>query len=221
MNTLPLHSRAKARHRQRGVVLLFSLITLVVLLIAAVALVRSFSDSMFTAGNIAFKRDLQNQSDRVMPAIITLFTTGDLATPSARGTSQTKFNYSATILPSNSFGVPNALLDDTAFAAVGVTSNDIPVYTLSGKNQQITIRYVIDRLCDATGDDSTLGSGRCVLIDTGAPQGGSASQWPNADSGGPSGTGGSAVPQQLVYRVSVKVTGPRNTQAFFQTTFGD
>ena len=48
----------RAGLRQRGVVLLFSLITLVVLLLAAVALIRSFSNSMFTAGNIAFRRDL-------------------------------------------------------------------------------------------------------------------------------------------------------------------
>ena len=52
-----------ARQRQRGVVLLFSLIALVIMLIVAVALVRSFNNSLFTAGNIGFKRDMQNQSE--------------------------------------------------------------------------------------------------------------------------------------------------------------
>jgi hypothetical protein len=27
------------------------------------------------------------------------------------------------------------------------------------------------------------------------------------------------VPQQVVYRLSIRVNGPRSTQAFFQTTF--
>ena len=58
-----------------------------------------------------------------------------------------------------------------------------------------------------------------MLIDTGVPQGGSVTDLQRAETAGVG--GGGAVPQQLVYRISVRVTGPRNTQAFFQTTFGD
>ena len=61
---------------ERGVVLLFSLIALVVLLIAAVALMRSFNTSLFTSGNIAFKRDLQNQGERAVDKVLTAFRSG-------------------------------------------------------------------------------------------------------------------------------------------------
>jgi type IV pilus assembly protein PilX len=215
-----LKTSGKRGLKQRGVVLLFSLITLVILLIAAVALIRSFSNSMFTAGNIAFKRDLQNQSDRVIPGVLASFNTGVLATTTARAASLVASNYSAMQLPSNSLGVPLVLLgNDTAFSAVGNTANDVSVTTIAGEAQQVTIRYVIDRLCDATGTDTTLGAGHCVLIDSGVPQGGSVTDLQRAETAGVG--GGGAVPQQLVYRISVRVTGPRNTQAFFQTTFGD
>lgn len=220
MNSLSRsRTRPAASARQRGVVLLFSLITLVILLIAAVALVRSFSNSMFTAGNIAFKRDLQNQGQRIVPSVITAFTTGALSTPAARGSSLVSANYSATVLPSNAQGVPLILLaNDTNFAGVGTVANDVSVNNADGVSQQVTIRYVIDRICDQTGVDTSLGAGRCLLIDSGMPQGGSSSNWQRAEIAGTGGAG--AVPQQLVYRVSIRVTGPRNTQAFFQTTFG-
>ena len=135
--------------RQRGVVLLFSLITLVILLIAAVALIRSFSNSMFTAGNIAFKRDLQNQSDRIVPNVLAMFNTGVLSTTTARASSLVAQNYSAMQLPSNPLGVPLVLLgNDSAFSAYGNTANDVSVSTIAGESQQVTIRYIIDRLCD-------------------------------------------------------------------------
>lgn len=204
---------------QRGVVLLFSLITLVVLLIAAVALVRSFSNSMFTAGNIAFKRDLQNQGERVIPGILNTFTTGALSTAAARGAHLQSANYRAFTLESNAQGVPNVLLDDAAFGAVANSANDVTVTDSTGASQQVTIRYVVDRICDQLGADSTLGAGRCMLIDTNIPQGGSSSDWQRAEISGVGGAG--AVPQQIVYRISVRVTGPRNTQAFFQSTFSD
>jgi type IV pilus assembly protein PilX len=188
--------------RQRGVVLLFSL-------------VRSFQSSLFTAGNIAFKRDMQNQSERAADSVLTAFRTGGLNTVALRSTSDTSKNYSATMLPSSNLqGVPDALQSDTTFATVGVTSNDIVV-----AGQAVTVRYVIDRLCAATGDETTLGSGTCTLADNPAPAGTSSSNLEGADRGPLCATCSSAAPQGVVYRLSVKVTGPRNTQSFFQSTF--
>ena len=111
--------------RQRGVVLLFSLVALVVLLIAAVALMRSFNSSLFMSGNIAFKRDLQNQGERAVEKAMARFRTGGtLETDAARSADLKASNYSATMLPSNPQGIPNALQSDANFAAVGVASNE-------------------------------------------------------------------------------------------------
>jgi hypothetical protein len=57
----------------------------------------------------------------------------------------------------------------------------------------------------------------CTLANGLKPRGGDGSQLPNAEDNSAGGLG--ALPQQVVYRLSVRVTGPRNTQAYFQSTF--
>lgn len=215
MKTHPPHRFAHCPlERQRGVVLLFSLIALVVMLIASVALIRSFQSSLFTSGNIAFKRDLQNQGERAVDEVLKAFRTGDLKTPAARAAHQAASNYSATMLPVNAKGIPNALQNDTTFAAVGDALNDI-----KPANQQVSVRYVIDRLCVTIGAESTLGPTSCVVADNLVPAGTSSGNWQSAERS--LGVGGGTPTGQpgVVYRLSIKVTGPRNTQSFFQSTF--
>jgi type IV pilus assembly protein PilX len=212
MKHTPTPFRLPQRASQRGAVLLMSLIVLVVLLISAVALVRSFDTSLFQSGNIAFKRDLVNQGERVVPTVLTAFDTGALSTAEARGGHLPASNYSATILPSNAQGVPVTLLDAGSFDGSYGSGNNIVV-----SGQGVTIRYVIDRMCSTTGLDAALGAGSCILADAGAPMGGT-NYRPKAELPGTGGAAG-AMPQQVVYRISIRVDGPRNTQAFLQTTF--
>jgi type IV pilus assembly protein PilX len=200
---------------QRGTVLLLTLVVLVVLLLGGVALVRSFDTSLLTAGNIAFKRDLVNQGERVVPVVLKLFQTGALNTATARQNNNQGQNYSAAILPSSPQGVPLVLLDNGAFTAIGNAGNDIVLQDL---NQNVKIRYVVDRMCNAQGLDATLGSAGCILADNGLSNAVDVNNSNTADFAGPDGKAG-AVPQQVVYRISVRVDGPRNTQAFLQTTF--
>ena len=211
---IPPRSFRRRIGRQRGVVLLFSLIALVIMLIAAVALLRSFHGSLFSAGNIAFKRDMQNQSERAVGQVLTEFRSGGLTTSLARANSDPTRNYSATMLPTDAQGIPDALqLSDIAFdrayTAPPVKSTD----------QSVTVRYLVDRLCTATGDEATLGADTCMLSDNAAPSGTSSSNLQGADRGPLRPGARSAVPQAVVYRLSIKVTGPRNTQSFFQSTF--
>lgn len=208
------------RSSQRGVVLLFSLIALVVLLIAAVALVRSFNTSLFTAGNIAFKRDLQNQGERAVDKVLTAFRSGALASPTARAADSPTNHYSATMLASNAQGIPTALQDATQYATVADTSTDITAATdTSLVGQAVSIQYVIDRLCSATGNETSLGASACVLANNPIPAGTSSSNLLSADRAPLCATCSSAAPQGVVYRVTVKVNGPRGTTSFFQSTF--
>jgi Tfp pilus assembly protein PilX len=215
MKKLRTHRRPVRAQRQRGVVLLFSLIALVVLLIASVALMRSFNSSLFMSGNIAFKRDLQNQGERAVVDAMTQFRPGNpLSTAGGRAADSAPLNYSASILPTNAQGIPSDLaLSDTAFAAKW-TRGDIPV-----TGQAVSIRYVIDRLCSTAGDETTLGASSCQLSNTPAPAGGSASNLLGADKAPLCSTCSSAAPIGVVYRLSIRVAGPRNTVAFFQSTF--
>lgn len=218
------HHYSRTASRQRGVVLLFSLVALVVLLIAAVALMRSFNSSLSMSGNIAFKRDLQNQGERAINKVLPLFRAGGtLDTDTLRSTDLKASNYSATMLPGNAQGIPNALQSDASFNAVGVASNDItPANEPSLVGQEVRIRYVIDRLATSTGSCTTLGPTACLMTTDVVPAGGSSSQWrtPTRTSSTPGGTVAPAITTGTpVYRLTVRVNGPRETQAFYQSTF--
>lgn len=194
---------------QRGATLFFVLMAMVIMLIASVALIRSINSSMSMAGNLAFKRDLVNQADRaVAAAMAALDPAGALGTAAVRAASVIDSNYSATRLDVNGQGIPLALLSDTAFAAVARVANDI---TVAG--QGVTVRYVIDRLCqtgssinEATSTAQQIAAA-CAVGPTPDARGGSASD-PNV----------ALRPPQVLFRLSVRVTGPRNTQAFLQST---
>jgi hypothetical protein len=122
---MPYHRVAPVR-AQQGVILLYGLIVLAIMLIGAAAMVRSMNTSLVNAGNIGFKRDLTNQAERAAATVLTLLQTGALATVTARQTSSTANNYSATILATNAQGLPNVLLNDTTFTTVGVTTSPSP-----------------------------------------------------------------------------------------------
>ncbi|MBL8327540.1 MAG: hypothetical protein JNJ71_01730 [Rubrivivax sp.] len=198
-----------AATRQRGAVLIFGLIALVVMLIGTAALVRSMNSSLFTAGNLAFKRDLTNQGERAIATVMDTVQTGALALEATREANNPANNYSASALPTNPQGIPLALLSDTALAGVGVTSNDIAIADMG-----VTIRYVVDRLCATTGTATT---DACAQADSNVPAGSSSSELMNLMDSSSGGLG--AVQSQVVYRVSIRVDGPRRTQSFFQTTF--
>jgi len=187
--------------RQQGVVLIFSLIVLLILAIGAVALLRSVDTSLLSAGNLAFHRDLVNQGEQAVANVMTEFKTNGPPLGGATTGSMQTANYSATALPTNSQGVPLVLLNDAAFALIGTAPD------LVGRTSDVKIRYVIDRLCTATPLTVIASSSACVQS-SGLPTGGTANR-----------NTAVAPPSATVYRISVRVNGPRGTQSFLQTTF--
>jgi type IV pilus assembly protein PilX len=193
----------KSPHSQRGAVLIFALIALTVLLIGAVVMVRSMNVTLTNAGNAGFKRDLTNQGERAVQAAYDEFVSGDLQLDATRFNSRAAANYSASLLASNEQGLPRVLLDDAAFTGAGfAAANDIVVNA-----QSVRIRYVVDRMCVA----AFVGApdpANCTMAGS-AQYGGSVTEQQNVN----------AAALQPVYRVSVRVTGPRGTEAYFQSTF--
>lgn len=206
--------------KQSGVVLLFSMIALVIMLIGSVAMIRSMHSSMAIAGNVAFKRDMQNQSERAVDVALTAFRlSGDLNTAEARAATDSSNNYSAAMLAVNGNGIPRVLgtdsfTDPVSNVVVGVVSNDI-----APSGQAITIRYVIDRQCATVGDELTLGAANCKLASNPTPAGSSSSNLQGADRAPLCPTCASAAPQGVIYRLSIRANGPRGAQSFYQTTF--
>jgi type IV pilus assembly protein PilX len=202
----PMQRRPDRPHqasRQTGVILLIVLVALVALLSAGIALVRSSDVGLLQAGNLAFHRDLHNQAERGIQAALAQFnTTGVLATEAARSANQPAVNYSAQRLATDARGMPLALLSESKLGTVGKAGND-----LIDKQNAVTVRTVIDRLCAQVGAYS---SATCTNF---APAIGQAP--------GPvdSQDRGNLTSAELpVYRISVRATGPRNTQVFLQTT---
>jgi type IV pilus assembly protein PilX len=210
MNTARTPRATQAQARQRGVTLLFGLIALAIMMIGAAAMVRSMNTSLMIAGNLGFKRDLTNQAERATATVMALMNTGALNLETARQNSAVSRNYSANILPTNAQGIPNVLVDDSNFGNAGAAGNDINV-----ADQGVVLRYLVDRLCVNTG---VADGSHCAMSDPGAPSGGNGGGALKAEDSSAQ-SGGGVLPRQTVYRLSIRVSGPRNTQAYFQTTF--
>ena len=203
----------QARRDQRGIVLVFALITLVIMMIGAVALSRSISNSQSSVANIGFKRDLANQGEwAVQQAMTAVRAGGALQNVTTRNASLQSANYSATLLSTNSQGIPLALLSDSLFTAIATTANDF-----SPAGSGVQIRYLVDRLATAAG---TCSPSTCSMANQ-QVFGGNSSEWISAqnNSGAAGSNLGSAVTPQPIYRVTIRVKGPRNTLSFFQSTF--
>lgn len=187
--------------KQRGMTLVIALIALGVLTFGAIALNRSTSASLLASGNLAFKRDLTNQGERAIAAAIDDLRNGSLESSASRSANLVTRNYSATRLASSDQGIPNVLVNETTYGSSGFSLADIDDAAIGVK-----VRYVIDRQCTAAGAYS---EGMCQSQAVGgrAP-------------GGSSALGDLlAVPiQRPVYRISVRVTGPRGVQTYMQTT---
>ena len=184
---------------QRGVTLVIALIALVVLTVGAIALSRSTNVSLRMAGNLAFKRDLVNQGERAVAAALTDLRTGALAGEPTRQANVAARNYSATQLASSDQGIPNVLLNDTAF---GAAFTRVDIADANG----LTMRYVIDRQCSASGSYDVA---TCQAVTT-KPSGTSSD---TIDTDKPTGS-----VTRPVYRISVRITGPRGVQTYTQTT---
>ncbi|HEX7641407.1 MAG TPA: hypothetical protein VF472_04255 [Burkholderiaceae bacterium] len=188
--------RLPARRRQRGVVLFITLIALLILMISGIALVRSFDASLTHSGNIALKRDLINQAERGINAAVAKLNSGALSADAARQTTSAANNYSATTLPSDSHGIPTMLTGASSWSMS--QDNDIVDAT-----SHATIRYVIDRMCNASGVETTT---NCVY------------STPKVSGGDNREQRAAPANLQIVYRISVRVTSENQTQTFVQTT---
>jgi type IV pilus assembly protein PilX len=209
MKRIPAMNRS-GRATQRGVVMIVTLVVLVVLLVGAVALLRSSDSASVLAGQVGFRRDMKNQAERAIKMAIDSLKDGDLAAPSARTENEPEANYSAAQLDTDvATGLPTLLLgSDSDFKAAGYS---VAISDAKGSaanvDSGVTVRYLIDRQCPSAGAvDETTCSRTSVLR-----------QYNGQDSNAHMASTTFRSTQHTVYRISVRVDGPRGTQAFFQS----
>jgi len=188
--------------QQQGIILPIALVALLVIMIASVGLIRSTDTSTQVAGKLAFKQDATNQGERAALAVQEMFETGALRNVADRTTNQFSSNYYASIQPSHQTGLPNVLMDTSQFDSLFGANNIIDAST------KMTVRYLIERLCYRDGDVTVSG---CLTSTMNSDVGGDALNLGNQ--------GKAVVNENPVYRLSIRVTGPMNTNAFMQREY--
>ena len=193
------HKLAKPA-KQRGVVLFISLIALVALTLAGIALMRAIDTGNVIAGNIAFKQGALQASDTGVEAALAALPNiiaGSLDTNCLPCAANTTGVYYATMQPVDAKGVPIP----GNLPIVWSTVPTVPITTLPS---DYSVQYVIDRLCQGPTPVTNV-QNNCFAE---APLGGGSKK-------------GNAVvfssSAAVYYRVTVRVTGPRNTVSMVQS----
>lgn len=178
---------------------MIALIVLVALTLAGISLVRSVDTSNVIAGNLSFKRGAIQSSEVSVNTARTVLSTGALASVSATEADLPSQNYSAVVLPiTNSHGIPDVLLDKTAFDANAKFTHAKIVN--SSTNEEM--RYVIERLCTRPG---TFDPHFCISLTQDSNAGSHNKSKLNLSTGS-------------VFRITVRVDGARNTVSYSQTS---
>jgi type IV pilus assembly protein PilX len=203
--------------KQRGVVLFIALIALVVMSLAAVALIRSVDTNTLIAGNLAFKQSALVSSDRgaeTALAWLDAASSSSMCAACALGADLNADNstnadngYYATYLTPN--------LEDPAVLKASATWDEAktayavaPDIASGTGDDGNNIRYIVQRMCRQAAAPSadiclfgqaTQGNGSKIVKDHTKAGAIISSQ------------------ESPVYRITVKVTGPKSTVSYAQT----
>ncbi len=192
--------------RQRGVVLFFALIALVVMSLAAVALIRSVDTSTMIAGNLAFKQSATTSGDSGVEAAIT-----------ALNGMQTAATTNVLMDPTNPLNVTNA--------ANGYYSNADPALNLTNAANWVDasstlvgtdisgnqVRFIIQRMCRTA--NQVVSKTNCLFSAAALDNNGQQVPLPSDVC---QGSGCPAAGQSPQYRITSRIAGPANTVSFIQ-----
>ncbi len=187
---------------QQGLILPIALLALLVIMIASVGLIRSTDTSQQVAGKLAFKQDAVNQAERASLKVQALFESGVLSTLADREQDLLPQNYYASLQQAHTSGLPAILMDTSLFDSAFGSNN------ITDSSSQITVRYIVERLCFSAG---AVTISNCMTSTLNSDTGGDAINLGNQ--------GKATASDNPIYRLSVRVTGPLNTNAFMQSEY--
>jgi type IV pilus assembly protein PilX len=194
-------------HKQRGVVLFIALIALVVMSLAAAALIRSVDTNTLITGNLAFKQSAVVSSDRGIETALAWVNTTAIANLATLNGNSVANGYFSTF--------DELDLDDRAIlkAAATWTANSAPATgngITAGRELDTgnEIRYIVQRMCREplapTKENCQFGEAEVGSGSKGVKSGDEAGAI--VDSA-----------ESPIYRVTVRVVGPKNTVSYTQT----
>lgn len=189
--------RGSRRAGQRGVVLVIALIVMVALALAGIALIRSAETGTAVVGNLAFSQSATLPANlAVEEAVSVLFEKSLIANLNQNLPAQ---NYYATRQANeDSRGVPDVLLTK---AKAGALARSLD----AGYGNEV--RYVIERMC-ASGIPAAPSRADVVQFCDMLPPKPSGTTTMETDK--------IELPRIPLYRLTVRVDGPRNTVSFLQ-----
>lgn len=196
----PYITRQIDRTKQRGLVLFVALIALVAMSLAAAALVRSVDSGVLVAGNLAFKQSAVASAESGIAQAYRYINEN----ASTLGTGNGANGYYATF---------NDALDLKGYST-WATARDVPA-SLDDKTGN-EAKYIIQRMCTVESMTDDEMPGKC-MVGTGnarAKSKGALCEGGGSGCGGYDAAGGST--NTPVYRVTVRVTGPKNTTSYLQ-----
>lgn len=185
----------RAPGRQKGVVLFVALIILVSMSLAGIAMIRGVDASNIIAGNLAFKQGATLAGDWGVETART-WLNGN-ASGSTLYNDATASGYYANWQTNIDLTGTNPSLTDFDWSTAASAGTD------AAGNQ---VSYVIHRLCDLAGSPTSV---NCV-------KGGSSTAATGTKGAVSFGTLALTAPTQSLYRVTARVTGPRNTISYVQ-----
>lgn len=192
------------KHAQGGVVLVVTLIVLVAMTLAGIALLRSVDTSTVIAGNLSFRQSAAASGDKGVEAAIAWLGAhvggtleADLANNGYYATSQDALDMTGNKTPENRD-------DDLDWSGNGVT-------TLDKDDAGNVVAYVIHRMCNTPGP---LNGATCAT-DLENPQGGSQGSSRPMLTYQP-GSWTEPLATRGYYRITARVSGPRNTISYIQ-----
>lgn len=192
------HRAPRITHsKQKGVTLIITLIILVAMTLAAIAMVRSVDTSNLIAGNLAFQQSARNAADAGAEAAI------NIVLPSLITGNQLKCT---TVCPSGYISWREPLLEPPVKSwSQFWTSVSGNAYKLSTDQYGNTASFVIQAMCDSSGQGPTCLAPPASITVTcvGSDLGASTQKC-------------TAIPKKY-YRITTRVEGPRNSVAYTQT----
>jgi Tfp pilus assembly protein PilX len=181
--------------RQRGMVLFVSLVVLVAMSMAGIAIMRSVDTGNVISGNLAFKSSILGAADMGVENARTWLTT----------TTQNLANNNETIGYYANWGDASGEFD-----ALGVSGSphNWSNATSATDAQGNTVRYVVHRMCSVSG--VTANSSQCTMTSgTGSTDKSSFGSIDYSRTKFGEGT-------NVFYRITVRVDGPRRTVGYVQ-----
>ncbi len=204
---------------QRGISLIVVLIGLVIISFAAVALLRSTDTATLIAGNLGFKKAALASGDAGTEAAITWLNANSAgATLHVDSDADGYYATSTDACDLTGSGTPDDPSDDVDWTGVDPGANcqvEALAVTPAGVADGYAVRYVVNRMCNAEGNPNSVlaADGVTAMICSRSDIAGTAS----STQVGPSYsrrpfTGGS----QNYYRITTRITGPRDTVRYVQ-----